>query len=73
MKLSYKLSGLDCANCAAKLERAIDKIKIVDKVSISFMSQVMVIEADERNCDAVLGEAVKVASKLMPKVNITRR
>ena len=26
MKKSYKLKDLDCANCAAKMERAINKL-----------------------------------------------
>ena len=47
MKKVYKLEDLDCANCAAKMERAVARIDGVSSVSISFMSQRMSIEADE--------------------------
>ena len=47
MKKTYQLEDLDCANCAAKMERAVEKIDGVKSVSISFMTQKMVIEAEE--------------------------
>ena len=39
MKKIYKLEELDCANCAAKMEAAINKIEGVEKASVSFMTQ----------------------------------
>ena len=36
MKRSYRLEGLDCANCAAKLERELAKIEGVDSVTVNF-------------------------------------
>ena len=39
MKKVCKLEDLDCANCAAKMERAIAKIDGVESVNISFMAQ----------------------------------
>ena len=39
MKKIIKLEDLDCANCAAKLERAIAEIEGVQRVSVSFMAQ----------------------------------
>ena len=44
MKKVYKLEDLDCANCAAKMERAVARIDGVSSVSISFMSQRMSIK-----------------------------
>lgn len=41
MKYNLELKGLDCANCAAKLERAISKIEGLDKVNISFMEMTL--------------------------------
>ena len=32
MKKTYKLQGLDCANCAAKMERKIAKLDGVNSV-----------------------------------------
>ncbi len=73
MKLNYKLNGLDCANCGAKLERAIKKIEGVESVSISFMTLNMVIEINESNLDETILQVFKVARKVMPKLDIKRR
>ena len=59
MKKNYKLEDLDCANCAAKMERAVAKIDGVNSVSISFMSQRMVIEADDSRFDEIMDQVVK--------------
>ena len=45
MKKKFKLTDLDCANCAAKMEDAIRKIEGVENASVSFMTQKMTIEA----------------------------
>ena len=41
MKSKFKIKGLDCANCAAELERAIQKLDGIESVSISFITQKM--------------------------------
>ena len=38
MRKSFKLQDLDCANCAAKMEDAINRIDGVEKATISFMT-----------------------------------
>ena len=37
MKKIFKLNGLECANCAAKMENAINKLDGVDNVTINFL------------------------------------
>ena len=58
MKKKFKLIDLDCANCAAKMEEAIKKIDGVTDASVSFMTQKMMIEADDAEFDRVLDEAI---------------
>ena len=70
MKRTFKLEDLDCANCAAKMEDAISKLPGVTKVSINFMAQKMILEADDDKFDAVLKEAVKCVSKIEPDCRI---
>lgn len=41
---TFKLVDLDCANCAAKMEAAVQKIDGVTAASVSFMAQKMTIE-----------------------------
>ncbi len=70
MKKVYRLEDLDCANCAAKMERAIAKIDGVQSVSISFMSQRMSIEADESRFEEIMQRAIKACKKVEPDCRI---
>ena len=51
MNSKFKIKGLDCANCASQLERAIQKIDEIKSANISFMSERMELEYDENNED----------------------
>lgn len=64
MKKVYKLENLDCANCARKMEEAINKIEGVDKATISFMTQKLTIESSTENFEALVDEAQKAISKV---------
>ena len=70
MKLKFKIKGLDCANCAAELERAIQKIDEVKEASISFMTEKLVIECDEENKEEVMKKVQKVIKKEEPDCTI---
>ena len=66
MKKSYKLQDLDCANCAAKMETAINKIDGVNKATVSFMTQKLTIDAADERFDEILKEAASAISKVEP-------
>ncbi|MBQ7638907.1 MAG: heavy-metal-associated domain-containing protein [Clostridia bacterium] len=70
MKKTFKLEDLDCANCAAKMERAIEKIEGVELVTISFMAQKMVLEADEALFEGIFESAVKCIKKVDPNCSV---
>lgn len=70
MKKKFKLEDLDCANCAAKMEDAINKINGVDKATVSFMTQRLVVEADDTIFDDILKEIVDVCRKVEPDTRI---
>ena len=72
MKKNFKMQDLDCANCAAKMERAIAKIDGVTSVSISFMGQRMSIEAEESCFEEVMEKVVKACKKVEPDCKIIR-
>ncbi len=72
MKKTFKLEDLDCANCAAKMERSILKIKGVQSASVSFMSQKMTIEAPDDTFEAIMDEVVRVCKKVEPDCIIKR-
>ena len=70
MKKVFKLEDLDCANCAAKMERAIAKINGVTSANVSFMSQRLTIEADDSRFDEIMKEVVKTCKKVEPDCRI---
>lgn len=71
MKRSFKIEGLCCANCAAKIESNINKLDGVDAV-LSFMSQRLTIEAPDERFYAIVDEAQKIASRIESDCVIVR-
>ena len=70
MKTRFKIKGLDCANCAAELERAINKIDGIDNASISFMTEKLEIEYDESRKEDIMKNVKKVIKKEEPDVTV---
>ncbi|MBR2412946.1 MAG: heavy-metal-associated domain-containing protein [Clostridia bacterium] len=64
MRKTIRMEDLDCANCAAKMEEAIRKIEGVSYVSISFIAQKMIIEADDNRFDDIMKQVVKAVKKV---------
>ena len=73
MKKSYRLEDLDCANCAAKMERAIAGIEGVNRVTISFMAQKMVLDAADDRFEAILNEAEECIKKVDSNCRVIRK
>ena len=65
MKKRYKFE-VDCANCAAKVEAAVKKIDGVNDVTVNFMAQKMVLDADDARYDEILKEVIAVVKKVEP-------
>lgn len=70
MKMKVKIKGIDCANCAAELERAIQKIDGVTEASLSFMTEKLVMEIEDDRKDEVLKNLKKVVKKEEPDCTI---
>ena len=70
MKSKFKIRGLDCANCASQLERAIQKIEGIESASISFMTEKMEIEYDEAKKEEIMQNVKKVIKREEPDVTI---
>lgn len=66
MKKIIALQDLDCANCAAKMEEGIKKIDGVNSVSISFMTQKMVLEINDTDAEKILKEIKSVCKRIEP-------
>ncbi|WP_294450219.1 cation transporter [uncultured Gemmiger sp.] len=61
---------VDCANCAAKIETALNKMEGVNRASVNFMTQKLVLDADDDRFSAILKDAVKTAKKIEPDFEI---
>lgn len=72
MKKVFKLQDLDCANCAAKMEDAINKIDGVESATVSFMASKLTIKADDEKFDAIMDEVQRVCKKVEPDCVIVR-
>ena len=72
MKKVYRLENLGCANCAAKMERAISRIDGVESASVGFMTRRLTIEAEESDLDAILDKAQSLISKYEKDCKIVR-
>lgn len=71
MKKTYKMRDLDCANCAAKMERSIAALPEVTAVSVSFVTQKMSVELEDESCrDAVMQKIVRLVKKVEPDCEV---
>ncbi len=70
MRKTFELEDLDCANCAAKMEEAIKKLPGVKRATVNFMTQKMIIDAEDDKFDEVVKEAVKCIAKVEPDCKV---
>lgn len=66
MRKTYKLTDLDCAHCAAKMEAAIQKIDGVTEASVSFLTQKLTVEAEDSRFEDIMKQVVKACKKVEP-------
>lgn len=69
MQKKFKIE-VDCANCAAKIETAVKALPGVNRASVSFMTQKMLLDADDARFDEILYQAVRTAKKIEPDFEI---
>jgi len=66
MKKKFRLEGLECANCAAKMEAAINKLDGVKEATVNFMTTKLVIEAEDEKMPEIIKAAEKIIRDLEP-------
>ena len=64
MTKTYKMQDLDCANCARKMEDAIRKLEGVTEVHVNFLTQKMILTADDARFEEIVREAVKCVRRV---------
>jgi len=67
MKKKYHIEGIDCANCAAKVEKKMNDLPDVS-VTLTFATSQLLVEAE--NPDEVLPKLREIADKMEPGIVI---
>lgn len=72
MKKTFRLEGLDCANCAAKIEKAINEIEGVTEATVNFMTTKLVIEGADDKMPEIIHAAEKIVNKIEPDTTMKK-
>ncbi len=72
MKKVFRLKELDCANCAAKMERGIQQIDGVTKASVSFMTQRLTIECEDCHLEDNLRQSEVFIKQIEPDCTLVK-
>ena len=65
-KRLFKLTDIDCAHCAAKIEKNIRRINGVVNADVVFLTQTVTIEANDEDFERIINEAAKIVKKIEP-------
>jgi len=71
-KSTIMLNGLDCANCAAKIEAEVKNLEGVGFASVDFVSKKLTMEADDSVSTSELREKIEgIVKRIEPDVKVT--
>ncbi|NGZ74548.1 heavy metal translocating P-type ATPase [Saccharibacillus alkalitolerans] len=71
VKREWVLEGLDCANCAMKIENSVQKMEGVSDCSLNFVNKTLTFISDPDREEEVASKAAGTIKKLEPHVRIT--
>ena len=67
----YRIDGLDCADCASKLEHALSKIEGVSHMRVSFINSCLSFDCDKKDEERILKEIKEVTMQEEPEAHIS--
>ena len=74
LKKEFILDGLDCANCAAKIEKKIGEIAGIDSASVNFVTKTLTFQVGNQSAADALSSQVKSTVKAIePHVAIREK
>ena len=68
--MCFKNTGIDCANCALKMEDKIKKLENINDVSINFLTEKFLLDVKDEFFDEILEQATKIIKKIEPDAEI---
>ncbi|WP_077835702.1 heavy metal translocating P-type ATPase [Clostridium felsineum] len=74
IKKEFSIEGLDCANCAAKIEDRLNKVKDVGHANVNFVTKTLTLEINNTSsAHNVISEATALIKKIEPDVTISEK
>ncbi|GGA46227.1 heavy metal translocating P-type ATPase [Paenibacillus physcomitrellae] len=70
VKQQYLLVGLDCANCARKVEDGVSRLPGVSNCSVNYMTQTLSLETALGDTGRIREAAVEAIKKLEPRIQL---
>uniref|UniRef100_UPI0025F3BEB3 cation transporter n=1 Tax=uncultured Clostridium sp. TaxID=59620 RepID=UPI0025F3BEB3 len=63
-EFKLNLEGLDCANCANKIENRVNKLEEVEEASVNFsLGRINIKIENENNKDNVIDKVIKIVKE----------
>jgi Zn2+/Cd2+-exporting ATPase len=74
VKREFILDGLDCPNCAAKIENQVGQLDFISSSSVNFISKTLTIEMKPSgNVDQAIEQIRQIVAKLEPDVRVKEK
>ncbi|OPD19798.1 ATPase [Clostridium botulinum] len=70
IKKKLLLKGLHCANCATKIERAVQKLNIIEEANYNFNNSTLIINLEETHKDSIIKTIQEIVDRIEPGVKI---
>lgn len=68
MKKEYELRGIDCGNCAAKIERAVNRLEQVESATVNLIAQKLILETKSE--DGIDKEIIDLVDAIEPGIEV---
>jgi Zn2+/Cd2+-exporting ATPase len=70
VKREFELNGLDCSNCAMKIENNVKKIDGVSSCNVNFVTKTLSVMTEKEMEETVVKNTIQLVNKLEPHVNV---
>ena len=70
MKKKFKVKGIDCPNCAAKIEKMVGELEGITSSKINFMAEKLTVEAEESALEGLLDKITKTVRVVEPEASV---
>lgn len=69
----FILEDLDCAHCAAKIEKAVGELEGVSSSKCTFLTQKLTVEVDDDKAAGLFKQIKKLVASVEPDVTVVEK